>query len=87
MKFQKLEVVYVFTKCVTTEQESKQYKRLYVGETDNMETVIQNHEKLPCLEQYGVDSICVHLESDKKTRYQKANDLINRETRPPCNDE
>ena len=84
-EFQKFEAVYIFTKRVTT-KEGKRYKRLYVGETNNLATVIKDHENSLCLKQHGVDSICVHHDSNKTARRQKVRDIINEPGgRPPCN--
>jgi len=83
-KFQKLEAVYIFTKRVST-KEGKQYRRLYVGETNNMATVIKDHKNLQCLKQHGVDSICVHLDSNRSSRRQKVREIIDGPGgRPPC---
>ena len=82
-----LEGVYISTKRVPAKQEDKKnYKRLYVGETNNLATVIQDHENSLCLKQHGVDSICVHLDSKESSRRQKVADIIRGDdVRPPCN--
>ncbi len=83
--FQKFEAVYIFTKRVTTKK-GKQYKRLYVGETDNMATVIQDYVNSPCLRQHGVDSICIRLDADESSRCEIVRDIIDGVGgRPPCN--
>ena len=82
-----LEGIYIFTKRVTGEQDGKKkYKRLYVGETNNLATVIKDHENSPCLKQYGVDSICVFLDSNESSRRKRVADIIRGGiVRPPCN--
>ena len=81
--------VYIFTKQIPTTGIVKRFKRLYVGETNNLETVIREHVESPCLKQHGVDSICVRLDkdTDKKSRREIVHDIINGVGgRPPCND-
>ena len=73
--------VYIFT---------KDYKRLYVGEADNLATVIQEHINSPCLQKHGVDSICVRIDdneidNNEENRRRIVDDIIAYRTRPPCN--
>ena len=82
------EAVYIFTKRYIPEGKTNPcYKRLYVGETNNLATVIQEHINSPCLQKHGVDSICVRLDkdTDKKSRCEIVRDIIAYRTRPPCN--
>ena len=87
-EFSSCEAVYIFTKRYIPEGKTNPcYKRLYVGETNNLATVIQEHINSPCLQKHGVDSICVRLDkdTDKKSRCEIVRDIIAYRTRPPCN--
>ena len=82
--------VYIFTKQIPKTENSKYYKRLYVGETDNLATVIQEHINSPCLQKHGVDSICVRIDKDEidnneENRRRIVDDILAHRTRPPCN--
>ena len=80
------EAVYIFTKRVSTKREVKDYIRLYVGETNNIETVFRDHENSPCLKQHGADSICAHFDKNESSRRKKVSDIIDGAGgRPPCN--
>ena len=85
-EFNNCQAVYIFTKLVITTENAKGYNRLYVGETDNLATVIQNHENSTRLKQCGVNSICVHLDKDGLSRRKKVHDIISGVGGPPpCN--
>ena len=66
--------VYILTKRTPRTENSDYYNRLYVGETDNMATVIQDYVNSPCLQEHGVDSICVRFDNDKKNRRRVVNE-------------
>ena len=85
-EFQDIQGVYIFTKQVPTNPKTEKYIRLYVGETNNLATVFQDHEDLPCLKQHGADSICVLLDKDESSRHKKVRDIIDGVGgHPPCN--
>ena len=79
--FNEVGAVYIFTK-----RENSTYTRLYVGQTDNLEERISNHEKWPCVRQYGVNSICVLREDNEFSRRQIESDLLDLGY-PPCNNQ
>ena len=78
--FNEVGAVYIFTK-----QENRNYIPLYIGQTDNLKQRISNHEKWPCVMEYGVDSICVLGESNELSRRYIEHDLLDTGN-PPCND-
>ena len=89
--FSSCEAVYIFTKRYIPEGKTNPcYKRLRVGETNNLATVIQEHINSSCLQKHGVDSICVRIDKDEidnneENRRRIVDDIIAHRTRPPCN--
>ncbi len=79
--FNEVGAVYIFTK-----QENRAYTPLYIGRTNNLKQRISNHEKWPCVRRYGVNSICVLVESSALSRLQIESDLLDMGN-PPCNDQ
>ena len=69
--FLQVGAVYIFTKQV-----NNSYTRLYIGQTDNLDQRISNHEKWPCVRLHGANSICVLEESGAFSRLQIEQDLI-----------
>lgn len=61
------------------------YTPLFVGETESLLSRIKEHEKWVCILISGVNSICIHPESDASVRHEIVQELIGRQ-RPPCND-
>ena len=85
-EFTECEAVYIFTKRTPRAKKSEYYNRLYVGETNNLATVIQNHVNSACLKQHGVDSICIRLNADESSRCKIVRYIIDGVGgRPPCN--
>lgn len=72
--------VYIFT--IT---ENNTYHSLYIGQTHELKTRLQYHEKWACAERHNVDSICVLFEGVKQTRLNIEADLLSL-GKPPCND-
>jgi hypothetical protein len=85
-EFTDCEAIYIFTKRTRRTEIYEYYNRLYVGETNNLATVIQDHVNSPCLKQHGVDSICIRLDADESSRCEIVRDIIDGAGgRPPCN--
>ena len=78
---------FIFSQSESAQSESaKDYIRLYVGETNNIETVFRDHENSPCLKQHGADSICAHFDKNESSRRKKVSDIIDGAGgRPLCN--
>ena len=79
--FKAIAAVYIFTKQV-----GSSYTRLYIGQTDNLDERISNHEKWPCVRRHGVNTICVLVTSGAFSRLQIESDLLALGN-PPCNDQ
>lgn len=73
--------VYIYARIVCGD-----YEPLYIGETDNLKTHIEDYEKWVCVNRYFVNTVCVHFEDDTATRQQIVYDLIS-EQQPTCNQE
>ena len=78
--FPQVGAVYIFTKQV-----NNSYTRLYIGQTDNLDERISNHEEWPCVRQHGVNSICVLEKSGAFSRLQIEQDLLGLGN-TPCNE-
>lgn len=62
------------------------YEPLYIGETDNLKTHIEDYDKWVCVSKHFVNSICVLLEDDPVKREQIVQELIGKQ-QPICNDD
>ena len=83
--FNNIEAVYTFTKRTADKDGRGTHKFLYIGETGELGDRIANHEKWSCVQQRGVNCICVHEDSDKSSRLRKEDDLL-QGNNTPCND-
>jgi len=83
--FKEIGAVYIFTKRTLDAARNSTHKCLYIGETDNLDKCIPNHEQWPCLNRNGVTHICVHVEQGVESRRVKKTDLRNANP-TPCND-
>lgn len=77
--------VYVFSQRTTDATGKGTHKLIYIGETGELGDSIINHEKWPCIRQYGANCICVHPDADAQGRLRKKADLI-QNYNPPCNE-
>lgn len=55
---------------------AKDHVRIYVGETDNLRDLVQNHPNRPCFLAFGADCICIHPEGARNMRVRIAQDLL-----------
>ena len=83
--FNNIGAVYVFTSRYYNQGEGKyRYRPLYIGKTSELGDRIDGHEKWDCVNDNGVNSICVYAESNAISRTKIESDLIaNYST--PCN--
>ena len=79
-QFSDVGAVYIFSR-----QAGSTYYRIYVGQTSELKTRLNGHEKLPCARQHNYNCICVLYDSDLTSRWSIEGDLI-RNGKPPCND-
>ena len=59
---------------------------IFVGRTDNMSVVLNNHSKMECFNQHKANCVCIHHEDEKNKRKITEMDLIVA-LNPPCNTE
>lgn len=73
---------YVFAK----ETQPNSFKPIYVGETGDLNTRLDNHHKMPCIIRNGATHICTHTNNaGEDARREEEQDIISRWI-PPCND-
>ncbi len=61
------------------------HKLLYVGQATNIRNRLSGHEKLPCVEQYGFNSICT-LRVDSANQRTIIEEHLICKAKPVCND-
>jgi hypothetical protein len=81
-----LGAVYVVTNWYLKKDRSYVHGGIHVGQTEDLSTEFDDHPMQSCLAKYGAICICVREESDRDTRVQVVQDLIDRYD-PPCNKE
>jgi len=73
---------YIFAK----ETQTGYWSPSYIGETENLNQRLGNHEKEACARKHGATHIHAHLNSGgEEARRQEENDLIMK-WKPPCNE-
>ena len=83
--FENFGAVYVFTSRSYNQGEGKyRYRPLYIGETSELGDRISGHEKWDCVNDNGVNSICVYAVSNATSRRRIEGDLISNYS-TPCN--
>jgi hypothetical protein len=83
-RFKRLSGVYAVMERVVEPRSTPKYSTVYVGETENLATVLSGHEKTECFEMYFANTIGVFAEADAAKRAAIANDLSGA-LGPPCN--
>jgi hypothetical protein len=74
---------YIFTK----ETSPNHWIPLYIGQTESLRNRLTDHEKLPCIQQYGGTNIHAHTTSGgEEVRKAEETDLLAKWD-PPCNKE
>ena len=74
---------YIFAK----ETSSDRYSPIYIGETENLEERLANHEKMSCVKRHGGTHIHAHTSSSEvNVRRAEESDLLGKWD-PPCNKE
>ena len=82
-QFEAIGAVYFFTKSEKN-QDGYSHKKIYVGETHDLSGSFDNHRAMPCIEEYGMDCICIHAEPNILQREMIERDLV-LASRPICN--
>lgn len=84
--FRRLGGVYFFTKRVKKSNGRYTHSRhIYVGQTGDLSERFDDHHRMPCIKRNGANCICIHRESDGRTRRRIERDLI-AAYNPTCND-
>jgi hypothetical protein len=73
--FKRLSAVYAVMERVVEPRSAPKYSAVYVGETENLATVLSGHAKTECFEMYFANTIGVFPEVDASKRAAIANDL------------
>jgi len=79
------EAVYVITHRMIKADASVDHNVIFIGETDNIKSEIENHPKNECFKREIANCVCVYWEDHVNTRNKIAEDLKNC-YHPPCND-
>jgi hypothetical protein len=85
-RFKRLSAVYAVMERVIEPRSPPKYSTVYVGETENLATVLSGHAKTECFEMYYANTIGVFPEVEAGKRAAIANDLSGA-LAPPCNRE
>ena len=72
---------YIFAK----ETSPNTWAPIYVGETDNLERRLSDHDKLPCVRRYGATHIHSHTSVDDNASRRKEEADIRDKWNPPYN--
>ena len=72
---------YIFAK----ETSSRNWKAVYIGETESFKDRLPNHNELSCVHRNGGTHIHVHVNKDSSARLDEEADLL-ANTSTPCND-
>ena len=86
--FNDIGAVYIFAKYIPNQDGTGTYTPLYIGQTISLRNRIlghRHHGKWNCVENYGVNCICVHRDADSQSRMEKETDLL-AVSKPPCNE-
>ena len=84
-EFQQVEAVYALTHCDQGRLKKYRHRIVYVGETRDLSTCLDNHGKSACFREYDVNCICVYTEKSREKRLRIRGDLAEN-YRSPCND-
>ena len=71
--------VYVVTRLANDE-----HTILYIGQTEDLSVIFEDHDKIDCFRKHKANCICVHRDDSKASRLDKEVDLIEA-WNPPCN--
>ena len=77
--------VYAVTRATSNQSGGETHTIVYVGQTGDLSERFDAHHKASCFSRNSANRICVHVESNEKTRLTTESDLI-AAYNPPCND-
>jgi hypothetical protein len=67
--------VYVITSRRVEEQGHHKHHKIFVGETEDLSSVLANHPQQSSFETQGANCICIHATQDGKARSRIVQDL------------
>jgi len=79
-----LPAVYVVTERVVEPNHPPRYSPVFIGVTDDLSLVFENHAKSECFEVYYANTVAVLPIQDIRLRRQIVHDLFSAHS-PPCN--
>ena len=82
-EFNPLGAVYVITKRIVKDGKGR-HTYIYIGQTADLSERFDDHHKADCFSQNEANCICVHLQSNEKSRLAIESDLIDGHD-TPCN--
>ena len=85
-QFDDVSAVYIFTKRTVNSNGKMTYEALYIGESGELGTRIENHDKWDCVNKSGCNCICVHYVEGSHNRLNIEQAFRN-EHETPCNDQ
>ena len=77
--------VYYISKRTDVAGNKGSHISLYFGQTDDLSTCLDDHDKKYCFAENGANCVGLHLDNSEETRREKEQDLINA-LQPLCND-
>ncbi len=84
--FNDVGAVYIFTKRIVDSNNKGAHTLLYIGQTESLQDRIPNHEKWSCVNNNGVNCICIHRDNNEKSRFDKETAIRNSND-TPCNNQ
>jgi hypothetical protein len=76
--------VYAVTKRYRNSEGIWSHQVLYIGQTDDISTQFDNHQRASCFSDHDANCVCTFVESDDELRLATEADLISR-YHPVCN--
>ena len=84
-ELQHVEAVYALTHCDQNRLKKYSHRIIYIGETGDLSTCLDDHAQSACFREHGVNCICVYTEKSQDERLMITADLAEN-YRSPCND-
>ncbi len=83
--FDPVAAVYLITKRTPVSGDGGAHIYIYIGETNDLSTRLNEHHKADCFENHNANCICIHKEDREQKRLRIKNDIYRR-CQPHCND-
>jgi len=83
--FKNVGAVYIISRRTVDVQGKGTHTFIYIGQTGDLSERFDNHHKAKCFKENNANCICVHLESNERSRRAIEGDLVARNP-TPCND-